>query len=57
MVLARSFLAEGARSRTGGTPTEVRLHVTGDELQKRRRIHRERRVRRRFRGDAAAPRL
>ncbi len=33
MVLVESFLAEGARSRTGGTPTEVRLHVTEDELQ------------------------
>ncbi len=33
MVLAESFLAEGARSRTGGTPTEVRLHVTEDELE------------------------
>ncbi len=33
MVLAESFLAEGARSRTAGTPTEVRLHVTEDELQ------------------------
>jgi len=33
MVLVESFLAEGARSRPGGTPTEVRLHVTEDELQ------------------------
>ncbi len=33
MVLVESFLAEGARSRTGGTPTEVRLHVTEDELE------------------------
>ncbi len=33
MVVVESFLAEGARSRTGGTPTEVRLHVTEDELQ------------------------
>ena len=33
MVLVESFLAEGARSRPGGTPTEVRLHVTVDELQ------------------------
>jgi len=33
MVLVESFLAEGPRSRTGGTPTEVRLHVTEDELQ------------------------
>ncbi len=33
MVLVESFLAEGARSRTGGTPTEVRLHVTEDEFQ------------------------
>ena len=32
MVLVESFLAEGARSRKGGTPTEVRLHVTEDEL-------------------------
>jgi hypothetical protein len=31
MVLVESFLAEGARSRKGGTPTEVRLHVTEDE--------------------------
>ena len=33
MVLIESFLAEGARSRRGGTPTEVRVHVTEDELQ------------------------
>ncbi len=33
MVLVESFLAEGARSRAGGTPTEVLLHVTEDELQ------------------------
>jgi len=33
MVLVESFLAEGARSRAGGTPTEVRLHVTDDELE------------------------
>jgi len=32
MVLVESFLAEGARSRTGGTPTEVLLHITEDEL-------------------------
>jgi hypothetical protein len=32
MVLVESFLAEGPRSRRGGTPTEVRLHVTEDEL-------------------------
>ena len=32
MVLVESFLAEGARSRKGGTPTEVRLHVSEDEL-------------------------
>ena len=32
MVLVESFLAEGARSRRGGTPTEVRLHVTEGEL-------------------------
>ena len=32
MVLVESFLAEGARSRKGGSPTEVRLHVTEDEL-------------------------
>jgi len=31
MVLVESFQAEGARSRTGGTPAEVRLHVTEDE--------------------------
>ena len=33
MVLAESFLAEGARSRAGGTPTEVRLYVTEDEFE------------------------
>jgi len=33
MVLVESFLAEGPRSRTGGSPTEVRLHVTEHELQ------------------------
>ncbi len=33
MVLVESFLAESARSRTGGTPTEVLLHVTEDELE------------------------
>ena len=33
MVLVESFLAEGARSRTGGTPTEVRLHFTEEDLQ------------------------
>ena len=32
MVLVESFLAEGPRSRRGGMPTEVRLHVTEDEL-------------------------
>jgi len=57
MVLVESFLAEGARFRTGGTPTEFRLHVTEDGVPRRRWIHRERRVRRHFRGDAAAPRL
>jgi hypothetical protein len=34
MVLVESFLPEGARSRRGGTPTEVRLPVTEDELQR-----------------------
>ncbi len=33
MVLVESFLAEGPRARSGGTPVEVRLHVTEDELR------------------------
>ena len=33
MVLVESFLAGGVRSRKGGTPTEVLLDVTEDELE------------------------
>ncbi|MCC7384539.1 MAG: DUF222 domain-containing protein [Deltaproteobacteria bacterium] len=35
MLMTESFLAEGPRPRAGGTPCEVRLHVTKEELEEK----------------------
>ncbi|MCC7386714.1 MAG: DUF222 domain-containing protein [Deltaproteobacteria bacterium] len=35
MLMTESFLAEGPRSRAGGTPCEVRLHVTKEALEEK----------------------